>query len=290
MGSDFRAGICCNTPCIWNHCALQERSRNLILDSFYSFNRLFRETKFAPFWLLFLLLLTRLRDFEKNADQCHMWCDHFLSAINQFWWALFHYDFKKSFIRLGTQKQFYVSFPLRTFSQDLENLPNDMIMTDYISCQKLDETSRRLKLPHSKVQDEVPSIHWNQWHPENSVRSLSWIIRHSLPTNKLFCCKLDCWTKFNISQALLFKANGSTWPNESCHKRCLRQSECCVGRLELMHRREVCLVERGILFFASNKCVYVPIIYSDRDTMRSKSIWSGSFVNGHSMHQEQKCT
>ena len=127
---------------------------------------------------------------------------------------------KKSFIRFGTQKQFYVSFPLRTFSQDLENLPNDMIMTNYISCQKLDETSRRLKLPHSKVQDEVPSINWNQWHPENSVRSLSWIIRHSLPTNKLFCCKLDCWTKFNISHALLFKANGSTWPNESCHKRC----------------------------------------------------------------------
>ena len=176
----------------------------MILDSFYSFNRLFRETKFAPFWLLFLLLLTRLRDFEKNADQCHMWCDHFLSAINQFWWALFHYDFK-SFIRFGTQKQFYVSFPLRTFSQDLENLPNDMIMTDYISCQKLDETSRRLKLPHSKVQDEVPSIHWNQWHPENSVRSLSWIIRHSLPTNKLFCCKLDCWTKLNISQAFFLR-------------------------------------------------------------------------------------
>ena len=112
-------------------------------------------------------------------------------------------------------------FHSRLFStQDLENLPNDMIMTNYISCQKLDETSRRLKLPHSKVQDEVPSIHWNQWHPENSVRSLSWIIRHSLPTNKLFCCKLDCWTKLNISQALLFKANGSTWPNESCHKRC----------------------------------------------------------------------
>ena len=194
----------------------------MILDSFYSFNRLFRETKFAPFWLLFLLLLTRLRDFEKNADQCHMWCDHFLSAINQFWWALFHYEFK-SFIRFGTQKQFNVSFPLKTFFHS--GSWKSAKWHDYDELYflpKLDETSRRLKLPHWKVQDEVSlaSIHWNQWQPENSVRSLSWIIRHSLPTNKLFCCKLDCWTKFNISQALLFKANGSTWPNESCHKRC----------------------------------------------------------------------
>ena len=47
------------------------------------------------FGFFFLLLLTRLWDFEKNADQCHMWCDHFLSAINQFWWALFHYGLKK---------------------------------------------------------------------------------------------------------------------------------------------------------------------------------------------------
>ena len=172
----------------------------------------------------------RIGFFFASADSTTRFWEECRSMSHVMWSFSFSYQsilvgtfslrLKKSFIRLGTLKTVLRIVSTQDFFSRSWKSAKWHDYDELYFLPKLDETSRRLKLPHSKVQDEVPSIHWNQWHPENSVRSLSWIIRHSLPTNKLFCCKLDCWTKFNISHALLFKANGSTWPNESCHKRC----------------------------------------------------------------------